>query len=226
MADDDDDAAPVPLTPEQRQLANDNLDLVVEQARLLRSKFNRFSHEELVSLGYSGLVRAAKGYEPERGTPFKHFARHHIRGHIIDQIRLLSRYSERQQDQRKAIRRAEDLLAEKRALNKELTKSTIDLIDFLGDNPLPEYVDFAAADKVAAAAPSPETAVHRARIRERVQAAMKELDTDVRALMSQIYTHNRSRDEAAAQLGWKKSWVSKLHAKALRVLQDLFPRDS
>jgi RNA polymerase sigma factor for flagellar operon FliA len=226
MADDDDDAAPVPLTPEQRQLASEHLDLVDEQARLLRSTYRTFSHEELVSLGYSGLVRAAKGYEPERGTPFNHFARHRIRGHIIDQIRLLSRYSERQQDQRKAVRRAEDLLAEKRALNKELTKSTIDLIDFLGDNPMPEYVDFAAADRVASSAPSPETAVHRARIRERVQAAMKDLDTDIRALMSQIYTHNRSQKQAAAQLGWHRSWVSKLHAKAMRILQNLFPRDS
>jgi RNA polymerase sigma factor for flagellar operon FliA len=214
-----------PLTPEQRRLAIDNFFLLDEQARALRSTFPSFAFEELVSFGYIGLLQAAKQYKPETGISFPAYASHRVRGSIMDEVRKLSRYSERQQDRRKEIRKAEELLAEKQARQKELTETVEQLIDFLGKNPLPQYVGFDSAAAVATEGLSPETAVHYARIRERVRQAAAELGTEERALISRIYFHNMNLQEAADDIGLKKSWASRLHARALKILQSAFRRD-
>lgn len=45
--------------------------------------------EELVSYGYTGLVKAADNFDPGNGTPFDRFASSSIRGAIIDGLRKL-----------------------------------------------------------------------------------------------------------------------------------------
>ena len=40
--------------------------------------------DDLISIGTIGLIQAASRFEPERGTPFRIFARFHIRGRILD----------------------------------------------------------------------------------------------------------------------------------------------
>lgn len=224
MADDQEGDAPAPLTPEQNALAVSHLHLVEEQARQLRHGFPQIDLEELISFGYLGLLRAAKNYKPEIG-PFPNFAGFRIRGQIIDEVRNLSRYSERQQDIRKEVRKKEELLARKRAMQQELSKTAEELIDFLGKNPMPQYVGSEAAATVKNAEPSPETAVHYARIRERVRQAARDLGTDERNLVSRIYFRNMNLQDAADDLGLNKSWASRLHARALRFLQTTFRRD-
>jgi RNA polymerase sigma factor for flagellar operon FliA len=211
-----------PLTPEQKQLAIDHFSMLEEQARGLRYTFPAISFEELTSFGYIGLLRAAKLYRPDTGIPFPAFASHRIRGSIIDEVRKLSRYSERQQERRKEIRRAEHLLDEKRARQKELSATAEQLIDFLDNNPLPQYVSFESTASVTTTEASPETAVHYARIRERVRQIATELGTEERALVSRIYFRNMTLQEAADDIGLNKSWASRLHARALRFLQAAF----
>jgi RNA polymerase sigma factor for flagellar operon FliA len=214
-----------PLTPAQRQLAIDHFSLLDEQARGLRSTFPQIAFDELVSFGYIGLLHAARNYRPETGISFPAFASHRVRGSIIDEVRKLSRYSERQQDRRKEIRKAEQLLAEKQSRQKELSETVEQLIDFLGKNPMPQYVGFESAASLSTEGVSPETAVHYARIRERVRQAAAELGTEERALISRIYFRNMNLQEAADDIGLKKSWASRLHARALRILQAAFRRD-
>jgi RNA polymerase sigma factor FliA len=224
MSDENPDSR-TPLTAEQKQLAIDHFFLLEEQARGLRHTFPAISFEELTSFGYIGLLRAAKLYRPETGIGFPAFASHRIRGSIIDEVRKLSRYSERQQDRRKEIRKAERLLDEKRARQRELSETVEQLIDFLGNNPLPQYVSFESAASVTTPGASPETAVHYARIRERVRQAAAELGTNERALVSRIYFRNMNLQEAADDIGLNKSWASRLHARALRFLQAAFRRE-
>jgi RNA polymerase sigma factor for flagellar operon FliA len=214
-----------PLTPAQQKLAVDHFFLLDEQARGLRHTFAAISFEELTSFGYIGLLRAAKAYRPETGIGFPAFASHRIRGSIIDEVRRLSRYSERQQERRKEIRRAERLLEEKRARQKELGETAEQLIQFLDNNPMPQYVSFDAAAAVTTAEVSPETAVHYARIRERVRQIAVELGTEERALVSRIYFRNMNLQEAADDIGLNKSWASRLHARAIRFLQAAFRRE-
>src|SRR5689334_11939711 len=60
--------------------------LVRELASRLPAHVNR---EDLVSAGMAALAAAAKGYDPERGTPFGSFATVRIRGALLDELRGL-----------------------------------------------------------------------------------------------------------------------------------------
>ena len=43
--------------------------------------------DDLVSWGSLGLMEAARRYEPSRGVPFQHYARHRVRGAMVDGLR-------------------------------------------------------------------------------------------------------------------------------------------
>ncbi len=70
--------------------------LVQEAFHLPQREASRWRHmkidqEDLVADGYLGLARAARKYDPSRGVPFTAFARHYVRGAIVDTIRALVR---------------------------------------------------------------------------------------------------------------------------------------
>jgi RNA polymerase sigma factor (sigma-70 family) len=66
--------------------------LVQEALHLPKREARRWRHmhldqEDLVADGYVGLVRAARRYDPSQGVPFTAFARHFVRGAIVDTVR-------------------------------------------------------------------------------------------------------------------------------------------
>jgi RNA polymerase sigma factor (sigma-70 family) len=58
-------------------------------ANVKRSLPPSFELDDLKGAGYLGLIKAAESYRPEafNGTPFSAFARHKIRGFILDSVR-------------------------------------------------------------------------------------------------------------------------------------------
>ena len=142
----------------------------------------------------------------------------------MDEVRKLSRYSERQQDRRKEIRKAEQLLAEKQARQKELTETVEQLIDFLGKNPLPQYVGFESAASVATQMFSRNGSPLRTDPRAGPTGCRRTRDRGARPDFAHLLPQHEPQ-EAADDIGLKKSWASRLHARALKVLQSAFRRD-
>lgn len=69
----------------EQTLVQEALDLPKREAR--RWRHMKLDQEDLVADGYVGLVKAARRYDPARGTPFKAFAGHFVRGAILDTVR-------------------------------------------------------------------------------------------------------------------------------------------
>lgn len=64
---------------------------VVHEARRMERRFPGWvSRDELVSWGGMGLFEAARRFRPERGVPFVQFARHRVRGAMLDGMRETS----------------------------------------------------------------------------------------------------------------------------------------
>lgn len=64
---------------------------VVHEARRMERRFPGWvSRDELVSWGGMGLFEAARRFRPERGVPFAQFARHRVRGAMLDGMRETS----------------------------------------------------------------------------------------------------------------------------------------
>ena len=70
-------------------LVKENLGLVYDIAnRMRRTSRSGPEHGDLVSAGVSGLIQAARAYDPERGLAFSTLAVTRIRGAILDEIRV------------------------------------------------------------------------------------------------------------------------------------------
>ena len=67
-------------------IVEENLPLVRRLAGSYARRFPAVSRDDLFQAGALALVRAASRYDPERGS-FCCFARKHIRGAIIDEVR-------------------------------------------------------------------------------------------------------------------------------------------
>ncbi len=73
----------------EQTLVQEALHLPKREAR--RWRHMKIDQEDLVADGYHGLAKAARKYDPSHGVPFTAFARHYVRGAIVDTIRTLVR---------------------------------------------------------------------------------------------------------------------------------------
>lgn len=79
----------VPLTDEQRTLAEGSIGLVYSIAAELLGQRKVFNFEETVADGLEGLCRAAQKFDPARGLAFSTYADKKIRGRMKDGYREL-----------------------------------------------------------------------------------------------------------------------------------------
>ena len=55
--------------------------------RIVRKTPPNVEYDDLVSCGVIGLIDAIEKFEPDKGTKFKTYAEHRIRGAILDELR-------------------------------------------------------------------------------------------------------------------------------------------
>src|SRR2546429_1763669 len=83
-------ASPTLTDRELDDLVRTHLPLVGHLVRELLSRIPaHVSRDDLVSAGMAALAAAAKGFDPQRGTPFSGFATARIRGALLDELRGL-----------------------------------------------------------------------------------------------------------------------------------------
>ena len=83
-----------------------------------------------------------------------------------------------------------------------------------------QVLDSSIADLLAADAVSPEDAVLETERSRYLRAAVKSLPERMRYVVDQIYFHDRSVGELAAELGLTHSAVSQQRAEAIRLMRD------
>jgi RNA polymerase sigma factor (sigma-70 family) len=211
-----------PLTEAQRRLADEHQELVVKVAKKMLHRFDPSnSLDELISYGYEGLVKAAKDYDPALGTTFEGYAFHAVSGAIKSGVRGSSWYTRTQHRKFKDAQRIE-MLREQQA---KLSETLEHLADFLAGSPAAQRVSMAEAADRAAEGMSPESAVHRARIEERIRKATEDLQTVERELVNGYYFEQQKLDEVGARLGLTKSWASRLLSRAVQKIAAAFKSD-
>jgi RNA polymerase sigma factor for flagellar operon FliA len=204
------------LTTEQQALVNQHLDVVDRAVAAVLPKIDpTFDFRELRGYGYYGLVQATIKYKPEQGVPFPGFAWERVRGQILDEVRSSSTYTRSQRENFKKEQRLEFYHQRKMALTDTLEHFAA----YLASSPVVHRVPLDDAARVVADGPSPESAVHISRIKERVLLASQELETIEREIVKLYYFEGKNLEEVGAAVGLEKSWTSRLLARALKVLQ-------
>ena len=198
-------------------LVRTHLDLVQSVAGSLRASpiGKGVEFEDLVADGAEGLVEAAARFDPGRGVPFDAFAKHRVRGAMVDGIRgkyWLGRHAYRR------------LRLGKEALSRAPANDTRP--DFFAtpsaDECFIEFTDLGPVD-----------ADTRWNGRRMVQVPVTEDDTLAalvtahrhrlpvreRRILELCYQEGKSLTEAARAMRAGVSWASRLHSRALEALR-------
>jgi RNA polymerase sigma factor for flagellar operon FliA len=220
---------------EPAQLIEQHLELPRKAARMLYPRVREHvEFDELVALGNAGLAEAAGRYDPTLGAAFSTFAWYRVQGAIIDGLRRMTTLPRRTWAKLVALRGAAELLenrgerdagaaqrgAPERSTSDKLReiKDAIAAIQTVYLTSL-EQLREAGGDVKADAPVGEEERIDRARLAERLRAALESLPERERALITKHYFEGKNLLEAGAELGRSKTWASRLHAQAIERLR-------
>jgi RNA polymerase sigma factor for flagellar operon FliA len=218
-------------TPEVMSRFHQALPLVPTIARQVGRSIGRAAEtDDLISYGQSGLLEAARRYDPERGVPFRAFAAFRVRGAMLDGIRQLSHLPRRVHERLKAFEAAslfsegalEDLSAQpppaETVMDRERRLS--DHLAGMATAIATGFVSEAALDDQGLATavspqPTPEESSEREQLLELVRESIEDLPEQEATLIRRHYLEGERFDHVAAELGMSKSWASRLHTRAI-----------
>ncbi len=204
-------------------------------ARLVRTmRFPAALRDEFMSAGYLGLVEAASRFDPARGHDFRAFAFLRIRGAVIDYIRSSCELSGNTYRVFKALEAAQELRAE--SLEHQQTGSTgreeraAKSLTALSKSLVAYRLTALKHGMVtigAASPDDPERCLEEKQGSEKIRAIVATLPEKERTIIEQYYFHDRKLTDVAAQYaGLSKSWVSRLHDRALVFLKEKFQQEA
>lgn len=222
--------------PRRDQLIQDHMGLVRSLAVKIRNQYNLSGDlDDMVAHGSSGLVEAANRWDPERGVTFATFAYYRIRGAMLDGLRKQGLFQKRQLLRFAAG--ADALLqdqAEKEAADGSpgsgggAARQVAGLARTLGDIATVFVVSLDDTERGRQMADPDQPEIHDqmslAQSSTLLRQAIKELPVRERKLIRLHYYKDMNLTEAGKQLGLSRSWACRLHARAIRRLSSLMPR--
>lgn len=215
-------------SPEVRARIEEGIPLAEALARRMRKSLGTvLSQDDAMALGREGAMNAARSYDPSRGIPFDAWVILRARGAILDGVRAMSPLPRQLYRQLRAHEAGNHV---QYALEEEvpaLQGPSFSATPTVADDLLGKYLStLATAIAVGYLAPgrvadgpkedaSPEDALVRAELLGRVREAIAQLPETERSLLERHYFGEVTLDEAARELGFSRSWGSRLHARAI-----------
>lgn len=219
------------LTPDRDELIERHRTYV--RALAVQAIKNLPAHvelEELIAYGELGLVEAAERFDARRGFAFSTFAHYRIKGAIYDGLRQMGYFSRAAQRRAKFAANANDLLqsaaddAQAAHDHAPALDDEIGEVQSLIDALIPAFMLSLDSDSMPEIADrTSESAFERVAHDEMLSLlhlALTELTEDEQNLLRALYFKHTPTTELAKQMGVTKSWVSRLHAKAIKRLRD------
>jgi RNA polymerase sigma factor for flagellar operon FliA len=192
--------------------------------------------DDLIHAGVIGLVDAATKYRDDKEVAFPTYAKHRIRGAILDGLRQLDwasrdirkRYKQMETATRELTAKlgrtpTQDELASEMGLSSRRWQSL--MVDFrnLGLAALQargaEREDQPMNDAPCSAGHAPDEVLARSEMRGRLFSAIKTLPERYQQVVSMYYEQDLTMKEIGDVLGVNESRVSQIHKSALQRMQ-------
>lgn len=188
--------------------------------------------DEFVSSGYMGLVEAAQRFDPSSGIDFRNYAFLRIRGSIIDSIRANSELSGRAYKLSRAWAAAQSLeesyfFSTKTQSTKEDDQMLAEVFEFAASGALAfkfsmEDLEEEVADLTAEELSQEENLIERENSVGLKDLVLK-LPIKEKIIIWSYYYEQKSFSQIAQENSdMTKSWISRLHARALTRLKELY----
>ncbi len=212
-----------------------NDDLIAEGQALVRSLALRVFRnvpvrvdlDDLIAYGEVGLAEAARDFKAERGNQFSTYAYYRIRGAIYDGLAKMTWTSRARYRKMRYESMANDLLESERenddggprsgqAAGEWFSRVTerMAVIYLATDSDAENDVTAAVEDPIDSA---PQQCLHK-EASDSLRQLVSKLPFTESKLIQLVYFEGYTLQEAGSQLGFSKSWASRLHAKVLEQL--------
>jgi RNA polymerase sigma factor FliA len=198
--------------------------------RILRSLPVQVEFQEAVSYGIIGLLEAADRFDPRRRVSFVTFSYYRIRGSVFDGLREMGILT----------RTPNDNWVRRESVLNDLVQTSIDdetdrvsgsvedeirgVVKYV-DSLVPAYLLSLSAENAPDIADQRDVTGIDIEFREMldlVKDAVQGLPEKERDIIEALYFKHMTTTDLAVQMGVNKSWVSRLHSKAIqRVRQRL-----
>lgn len=201
---------------------------MVYSMRLPKDRFDEF-----VAAGNLGLVEAAQRFDFKSGRDFKSYAFLRIRGAIIDSIRECSDLSGEAYQYSKALQAAHELrMTEyeqtiREEVGQEDEEKLKRFLDLAAKGALAFRLSLADAEEelaeISSDEPDPEEVFVKKSHHKRLHFLIGRLPLKERKIIKDYYFRNLSFTQIAkANPGMSKSWVSRLHSRAITLLKESY----
>lgn len=186
-------------------------------------------HDEFIAAGYMGLVEAANRFASNQGTDFRSFAYLRIRGAVIDAVRETSELSG------SAYRYARALAAMNELREQQLSEEQRDRLGQIKEYAAQGALAFRLAfqDHEVEASEfyqedvlDQQELVERRTLSSRLRQAVKKLPEKEQLIVEEYYFAGKPFVQIVEENeSMSKSWVSRLHRRALKNLRELYEED-
>ncbi len=188
--------------------------------------------DDLIHAGILGLFDAATKFNPEKNVAFSSYAKHRIKGAILDSLRQLdwaSRDMRRRHKQFEQVTRelasnlqrspTEDEIAQKMGVDvARWRQMAIDLrnLGLISASSRPiEQEDMPAPDFPCSVDSQPDSVCAKRQLRSKLDTAMEVLPERYRKVVTLYYTNEMTMKEIGGLMGINESRVSQIHKLAL-----------
>jgi RNA polymerase sigma factor for flagellar operon FliA len=187
----------------------------------------RIDFEELVGYGMVGLLEAADRYDPRRKVSFVTFSYYRIKGAIFDGLRQMGILTRTPNDawvrRESALNDLVQTAADDETENPPMkVDDEISTVEKFVDSLIPAYLLSLSEENAPDVADSrelPNVSVEFSETVKIVRETVGELPEKEREIIESLYFRHVTTTELAKKMGVNKSWVSRLHAKAINRLK-------
>jgi RNA polymerase sigma factor for flagellar operon FliA len=193
--------------------------------RLHRSLGSRVDLDELRQIGMVGLLEASERWDPSLGASFSGYVYFRVQGRMLDSLGKLTGVS---RSNLRAARRIAAGLSYQESLSdvpgpqasmqaasdylQEAIRGAVSVGDFvvvMEQSAAEDSLDGEFGDR-------PSASLERADVREAVTSVLDTLDPQEAWLLRAHYLQSRTLVELAEEFGVSRSWMCRLHLRALR----------
>lgn len=222
------------------ELIIENLHLVqIIAAHVRRSISVHTEMDDLVHAGTLGLFEAAMKYRDDKEVPFQVYAKHRIRGAILDSLRQLdwaSRGARKVYKQMRSVTRELSLALQRTPTQAEIAEAMglderrwralqadFRTLGFSASCQATAHDEELPAREVPATPEhAPDSVFSRTELREKLDSALGCLPERYQEVVKLYYEQDMTMKEIGTMLGVNESRVSQIHKAALAKLQVYF----
>jgi RNA polymerase sigma factor for flagellar operon FliA len=192
-------------------------------ADILKTLPPHVEKSDLQAAAELGLTEAASSYDHRPGVQFKTFAYYRIRGAVYDAIRKATWFSRGRHQDLMAQAAANDYMADEAASSQPPVSDLAELERHVGAvvSCFMLSLEANSVDTPADTEASAEDRLIQKEWSARLHQALPRLPEQKRRIIQEYYFEGRNLEEIGASMGLSKSWVCRLHAKAIAALRDL-----